>query len=111
MELNEKTRKFWYKDLPGGNIVATLSVDDNEAKLVYRFRWYRDDKAFDSADKKSFYEGRVPVDSAHVLSDVMTEMLDSMPGETWVLERGGMPFEAFVNEILAAPFAHAQRVQ
>ena len=49
---------IWYIELPDriGNVFASISKQPGEQwRLVYRFRYYVDDKNHRSADKKSWY--------------------------------------------------------
>ena len=50
---------FWYVDGDDKNWLACLSKRDGSWRLDYRFRYYRDDKAHDSDDKKSWYTGKM----------------------------------------------------
>lgn len=60
IELNENTHclGIWFLDVPseGFNVLATVTKQPGESyKGLVRFRYKRDDKAFDSADEKSGY--------------------------------------------------------
>jgi len=49
---------IWYIELPGciGNVFASISKQPGEQwRLVYRFRYYVDDKNHHSKDKKNWY--------------------------------------------------------
>lgn len=50
--------RFWYMSWADGDLMACLYRDSLTApwRLTYRFRYYVDNEAFDSADRKSTYE-------------------------------------------------------
>jgi len=45
----------WWVAWTGGDWMACVWRDDKEEHLQYRFRYYADDKAFDSDDTKNWY--------------------------------------------------------
>ena len=58
----EKGRYFaaiYFAESPDCNILAAVFRNPGEEKFrfTYRFRYLKDDKAFDSADEKSWYTG------------------------------------------------------
>jgi hypothetical protein len=60
IEIHEKTHlyKIWYVEmLPDvGNMLAVVLRDPpGEWRAKYRFRWYRDNKAHNSKDERSWY--------------------------------------------------------
>lgn len=60
MVLDEKVVGLWYVEIaPKVNWMAVIRElePDQEYELVYRFRYYKDDKAFDSEDLRSWYRG------------------------------------------------------
>jgi hypothetical protein len=51
-------RCIWRADLPNGDLIATLwkeASEGNRWTLVYRFRYYKDEKVFNSKDEKNWY--------------------------------------------------------
>jgi hypothetical protein len=104
---------LWW--IPGFNQdwLAMLSRENGQWKFIYRFRYYRDEKHFNSADEKSVYGWEA--DANEVSEDVMLEKADQCaklieasgyvpPGETpWrrvIRGNGGAALEA----LKAAPF-------
>lgn len=61
MTLDEKTIGVWFVDLsPMSDWLMTLgSTDDGTYTVTHRFRYYVDDKAHDSDDRKSWYSGTI----------------------------------------------------
>jgi hypothetical protein len=62
IEIDEKIVAIWYlRTLPDQDWMAGLrELEPNQKySFTYRFRYYKDDKAFDSKDVKNWYEGTV----------------------------------------------------
>lgn len=60
MEINEKDYLLgiWFVGWGTGDWMAAIKRGDGpEFQLQYRFRYYEDQKAFDSDDRKSWYRG------------------------------------------------------
>lgn len=69
--LDEKIVGIWFMNpMPGQDWMAAVNEIEPEAKykLTYRFRYYKDDKAFDSEDKKNWYEGEVTGTRSYVIA-------------------------------------------
>lgn len=50
---------MWFLRGDGLDFLASVFRDSGQAfRCIYRFRYYKDDKVFDSKDKKSWYEFR-----------------------------------------------------
>jgi len=63
IELTERTqvRAFWSVGGRGMDMLAAVYKPEGEQwKAFYRFRYYVDGKAFDSADRKTFFELAAP---------------------------------------------------
>lgn len=114
MELSEKTIGLWFvcgedKDWMG----AAVSQDDGTVNISYRFRYYVDDKAHDSADKKNWYECNV-VDSPAKVIEVMRKLVDKLveeegePHEILMVNHGSM--ESFIAELESLPWIHMKQV-
>lgn len=56
MVLDENVIGIWFVNLSSmSDWLGTISLDDNgDYELIYRFRYYVDDKAHDSADRKNW---------------------------------------------------------
>lgn len=71
----------WIAPLPPqlgrpGNLMATLWRRDDIWHLVWRFRYFVDDKVFESADEKSWYRTHAPC--ATLTEAVATEAAESI---------------------------------
>lgn len=60
IELKEGTQvhSFWFVKIqarPGDWLACVIKQAGGPWKGIYRFRWYRDNKTFDSDDEKSWY--------------------------------------------------------
>lgn len=85
---------------------------EEEYELIYRFRYYKDDKAFDSEDEKSWYKGRITGTRAYVLAStraVAKIMEEFAAGKLYELVNEG-DYEAFVKKFMDAPFVYAKQV-
>ncbi len=62
MELTENTIGIWAVSIgQDSDWLASVWRDGDDYILAYRFRYYEDDKTFDSADRKNWYKAKVPV--------------------------------------------------
>lgn len=54
---------FFYKDGVMRDVLMALTrkLPDGDWKLAYRFRYYRDEEAFDSSDEKSVWTAMFPM--------------------------------------------------
>jgi hypothetical protein len=78
MEVKQDTRivGIWFVGFIGGDWMLSAYQDEGRAvKYEFRFRYYRDDLAFGSEDKKSWYEGNVPEDHSE---EYMIRSFDTM---------------------------------
>lgn len=89
--------RIWFLSSPAKrmDILAVLrrELPDGVWKFEYRFRYYEDDKAFDSTDRKSFYSAEFaePLSEAEVASRTSEaiELIAAMQGlsvDTTVIE-------------------------
>lgn len=51
---------MWRANIPNGDILAVMWREDKTWYFRYRYRWTKDNKIWDSADKKSVYEIKAP---------------------------------------------------
>ena len=80
IEITDKIVAIWYlQTLPTQDWMAAVSEiePDSKYELVYRFRYYKDDKAFDSEDKKNWYSGTLTGTRSYVLA-AMREVAGTM---------------------------------
>ncbi len=65
LKLSEDTVGIWAVDLMNGSdYLAALWREDDVYVMEYRFRYYVDDKTFDSDDKKNWYRAEIPTAGA-----------------------------------------------
>ena len=64
IELTDKTIGIWAVWLTDdSDWLCSAWVEDDNYVIAYRFRYYVDDKTFDSDDRKSWYRYQIPVQS------------------------------------------------
>lgn len=57
IKFDENTVGIWYVQLSDdSDWLASVWMDDGKGKLCYRFRYYKDDKVFESEDRKNWYD-------------------------------------------------------
>jgi hypothetical protein len=88
--------------------LCSVSEHDDGIHIDYRFRYYNDDKTFDSEDTKNWYKAVVPKDetpSALEIAKDLTAKLSEMSGcPSYELIRGESTFEQFMEEFATLPF-------
>ena len=95
--------------------LCSIQEHDDHYEVHYRFRYYNDDKNFDSEDEKHWYSAMMPkkeVSRKKVIS-VMREAFtllkdESDKEEAYELLRGKGSFEDFREEFLSLPFVHSR---
>ena len=118
MVIDETLIGIWFVDLSheDQDWLGTLRYnDDGDYEMVYRHRYYVDDKNFDSEDKKSWYEGTIEKER-YTEEEIITEtrgfvaklsaFADDAP--TFELIKGERSVEEFMVEFRALPFVHAK---
>lgn len=114
IELTGDTRALWYVELPGGNWTATLAKAEGEdqAKIQFRFRWFKDAKVWDSDDKRSFYTATTGGDIEKAVANTrrtIAAMKLIGAGQSWELLRGtAESMEEFSERLLALPFVQGR---
>lgn len=108
MVINEKTVGVWFMPITETqDWMATVREVEPDARyeLVYRFRYYKDDKAFDSQDEKNWYKATATGTRAYVLAGI--RMAASMMAEHAI----GKLYE-IINDrkFMDAPFVFARQV-
>jgi hypothetical protein len=108
---------FWYVQGEGCDWLAAVTREPNEPFVMrYRFRYYVDDKDFDSGDVKSWWEARFPdLDEDKIIRSIDKSLAALQRGgfaigEPWrAIVRGGS--EAAMNALQTAPFVHLQTTE
>ncbi len=63
IEMTDKTIGIWAVNLLNkSDFLGGVWLDGDVYVMEYRFRYYVDDKTFDSKDKKNWYHAEVPID-------------------------------------------------
>jgi hypothetical protein len=106
---DEKIIAIWFVELPKADWLAAVRevVPEKKYELTYRFRYHVDDKAFDSKDKKSWYQGTVSGTKQYVILSIrstaneLSKQLNG--GKMWELlnDEG---FDTFVRKFQNLPF-------
>jgi hypothetical protein len=112
IEVNDRTVGFWFVTIPNGDWMAGLqALDGGRFKLQYRFRYYKDDKAFDSDDKKNWYsgEGDDYGSAVRTLRMVAEALKQQAKGEMWEVLRGDGTVNDFMDKFMKLPFVHAKK--
>jgi hypothetical protein len=105
-----------------GNWMASLSKTKDGFALTYRFRWYVDEKAHDSADKRNWYRIDFGPPHAHTTGDALRhgrEIYDmtirslgkhaTVP-HSWELIRGARSVEEFCDALTLMPGMHQRKI-
>lgn len=115
MVIDEKTVGIWF--LPtteNQDWMATVREIEPDAKyeLVYRFRYYKDDKVFDSEDEKNWYKATATGTRAFVLAGIRmaaSMMAEHAIGKLYEIINDG-DFAEFSRKFMDAPFVFARQV-
>jgi hypothetical protein len=115
--IDENIVGIWYvSTLPNQDWMAGLSELEAEKKykLVYRFRYYKDDKVFESKDTKSWYEGAVTGTRHYCIAAIrmVAKGLDAAGQNKGVYEllNDDGDMKKFWRTFQNAPFAYARMV-
>ncbi len=112
IELTDNTVGLWFVDLPDCDWFASVFMDGDTVRLKYRFRHYRDSKAFDSKDIKSWYttEGDDVDELVEVTRRVATKLAIMVESDVYELMMSDFPnTDAFMEELRRAPFINARK--
>lgn len=109
--IDDSILAFWYVEIPAGNWMASLHRDGAGTRMAYRFRYYKDQQVFDSADEKSNYSAVCPPEMPvmtliDTVRNVVTLMKAGGAGESWELLRGTSTTRQFMDQFMALPFVH-----
>lgn len=97
INITDQTIGLWVVDMPDvkANWLCAVSVDGDDYHLIYRIRTLVDDKIFNSADKKAWFEARIPTSKVS-REDVIANMRD-VAEQLWK-EGGGDRYEILADE-------------
>jgi hypothetical protein len=111
---SENTVGVWYVHLENSDWLASIWMEDGKATMAYRFRYYKDDKTFDSEDEKNWY-GVGSTDpspdklvlATRMIADKMAKMAGEEVYELMMADCGSE--KAFMEEFAKAPFVDMQQ--
>jgi hypothetical protein len=113
---DEKIVALWFlQTMPTQDWLAAVREikPDEEYELCYRFRYIKDDKIFDSEDRKSWYRGSVTGTRNYVLLSIrnVAKTLESVAsGELYeVINTDGI--QDFMRRFQDLPFVWARQLQ
>lgn len=109
ININDNIVGMWFMSLtPMSDYLAGLSRDGTAFRLLFRFRYYKDDKAWDSKDEKSWHEVRITERTEAQVIEVVRAINKRMFAlgaiEQWEVLRGTRTPEEFAHEWLRLPF-------
>ena len=100
-----------------GNWVAILSKHDTGFVINFRYRWYRDQVAYDSDDQRSFYtatlnsgitDENMAIRHARELYEFIRKQTNSDHG--WELVRGARTMDEFTDALAMMPGMHMKKI-
>lgn len=117
--LDDSIVGFWFVSIGpfqeeiGDYVTSVHKVEEGYA-LRSRMRIYVDDKTHDSADRKTWFEGKFDSkEEAIKAARIGCELIKKMPVEVHdpvELMRGEGTFEQFMEEFMALPFVHGRTI-
>jgi len=110
IEFSDKTIGIWAVDLMNGSdFLGGVWRDGDNYVMEYRFRYYVDDKTFDSEDKKNWYSAEIPTDRASeddvvgAMREVVKMMWKGSGGQRYELLMGSGGVEQMMAELKKWP--------
>ena len=107
IEFTKNTVGVWFVGLPDQDWLASIDLVGDEARLIYRFRYHDDDKAWESEDRKNWYQMQTErVDELVEITKVLANTLARTVGDTpYELLMADFPdLNAFMDAFSHAPF-------
>ncbi len=102
----------WFVQFEGGDWLGGLMRRETGFELRFRWRYYRDEKAFNSSDIKNEYRWLIPRDLEKALTDVafvVRTIVMAKRGRPYQCIREGRTTEAMARYWFALPFNHVER--
>ncbi len=113
--LTERTLGIWFVTIgEEADWLGSVWKTDEGYEIAYRFRFYVDDKTFDSEDKKNWYKSEISKDSADdakmikTMRDIAEILWVAGGGKRYevMMESGGI--DEFMEEFQKLPFVSAK---
>ena len=120
VEFTENTIATWFVAYGDGSADWQMTVtrkDDGSFDIVYRFRYYKDNKAWDSQDEKNWYRytAKPGEKQATVMQNcrkVAAEVARVQHGQLWEHVRGrDETLVSFMRRFMKLPFVHARVIE
>jgi len=116
MELSENTIGIWYvQTSETSDWLMTVNEDNESYDMTYRWRYYEDDKNFDSDDRKTWYSGTIAKTTTSrekLLAGMRgtVELMLKFPeaGKSWELLVEDHDIKAFMKKFESLPFVHME---
>ncbi len=111
---SKDTIGLWYVQLSDSDWLASIWREDGRPKLSYRFRYYEDDKSFDSEDRKHWYVLETKDADVHELIETIRVLADKMAGmagsEVYeIMASDFKNIDDFMEEFGKAPFVSMKK--
>jgi hypothetical protein len=113
MTMDEKIVGVWYLNTIQNHqdwMAAVREIEpDEKYELTYRFRYYKDDKAFDSEDKKNWYSATCTGTKSYVIASIrfvakqLEQKADGQPLYELINDHG---YDRFIREFQDMPFVY-----
>lgn len=119
IEFNDALEALWYVEFRGGNWLAALSrvpLPGLGFKLLYRFRYYRDDdltrRTKDVKNWMGLQTGDIPIKEALKKTALMASVVVQTAPDARLYQcfREGRSTEALWTAFTAFPFAHTEQL-
>jgi hypothetical protein len=115
IQVDENTLWVGYTETKGGNWIGAINKCPEGFDLTYRFRYYEDDKTFESKDRKSWYSFIAPPDAnPNELIEVVHELLFMMASAhkrtPYEAVRGNRDYKEFSDDFARFPNMNRQKV-
>jgi hypothetical protein len=116
MVMDDTILGVWFCALPDNqDYMATLNRKIGGGfKLTYRFRYYRDSRAFGSDDTKHWYNVTIdrylPEEAIAIVSGITATLTEAAgpKAERWEILRGTLTLDEFMDKFMKLPFVHVR---
>ncbi len=110
---SEATRAVFFADFGVADWLLVVEATSDGALVIFRCRKINDEKIFDSADEKEWWDCKIgTVEEAIERSRALfRDASNALNGQVWELIRGTATFDDFFQEFLKLPFAHAKTLE
>jgi hypothetical protein len=106
---DDSLEAIWFVSLENSDWLAGVRRNSDGLQLRYRWRYYRDEKAHDSIDKKNEYRANISTDldtTIARITSLASIMAITRRGQMWQCIRGGQTTEQMAAYWFDLPFNH-----